>query len=91
MSTPHNVISFIVRFHLIEKADPSSEADLTLSAETLPPWHGLVRHIQSGEEYKFVHIEDAVAFINRYLPAVGRAGTGAGGDSQINSAVQADQ
>lgn len=91
MSTPHNVISFIVRFHLIEKADPSGEADLTLSVETLPLWHGMVRHIQSGEEYKFVHIDDAVAFINRYLPAAGSAGTGVGDDSQVNSAVQADQ
>ena len=32
------------------------------------PWHGVIRHVQNNEEIRFTRIEDALAFINGYVP-----------------------
>jgi hypothetical protein len=39
-------------------------------AETLPtgdPWRGFIRHVQTNEQVRFTHIEDALNFIANYV------------------------
>jgi hypothetical protein len=52
------IASFVLRF--IQEAP----------ADAAPParsWRGIVRHVQTGEETPFTRIEDALAFIGRYV------------------------
>ena len=53
-----SVDSFIVRFVQEQKQSngPSATA-----------WHGIIRHVQSKEEIRFTHIEDALRFVANYV------------------------
>ncbi len=52
------IASFLLRF--VQESPPDA---------TPPPgtWRGLIRHVQSGDECPFTRIEDALAFIGRYV------------------------
>jgi hypothetical protein len=52
------VDSFIVRF-----VQEKGQSDGTVAA----PWHGVIRHVQSKEEIRFTHIEDALRFVANYV------------------------
>lgn len=58
------IASFILRFtqEHASGTDPSAEA-----------WRGVIRHVQTSEEIRFTEIEDALAFIGRYLELSGEA------------------
>ena len=49
------VTSFILRFTQDQQA-----LDAT--------WHGVIRHVQNNEEIRFTRIEDALAFMNTFVP-----------------------
>jgi hypothetical protein len=52
------IASFVLRFtqeHVSSAKSPSSA------------WRGVIRHIQTEEEVRFVQMEDALAFISRYV------------------------
>jgi len=54
-----SIASFVIRFVVAE----------TLSTEeTHPSYRGTIRHIQSNEELAFSSWENAVEFIQRYVP-----------------------
>lgn len=61
MSTQHSptISSFVIRF-VVEAA---TERELAQ-----PLIHGAIRHVQSDETVNFSLWEDAVAFIQRYVP-----------------------
>lgn len=50
------IASFILRFI----REPSSDAS---------SWRGIVRHIQTGEQFGFTRLEDAMAFIAQRVEA----------------------
>ncbi|MCS7282870.1 MAG: hypothetical protein RMK65_04815 [Anaerolineae bacterium] len=54
------IASFILRFIREPLPDVPSGA-----------WRGIVRHIQTGEQYGFTRLEDAMAFIAQRVEAVG--------------------
>jgi len=58
------IASFILRF--VQEQAPSSEP-------TLPPWRGVIRHVQSDEETHFTNVDDALAFIAHYVDLTGEA------------------
>ncbi len=52
------IASFILRFtqeHAPETGVPAG------------PWRGVIRHVQTSEEIRFVQMEDALAFVARYV------------------------
>jgi hypothetical protein len=52
------IASFVLRFtqeHTPE-IEPSARA-----------WHGVIRHVQSNEQIRFIQIEDALAFVACYV------------------------
>lgn len=53
--TETRIVSFILRFVQPEQGD------------TALRWYGVVRHVQSREEVRFTHMEEALAFISRYV------------------------
>jgi hypothetical protein len=53
-----SITSFVIRFVL----------DETSREKETPGYRGAIRHIQSDEEMNFHAWEDAVAFIQRYVP-----------------------
>jgi hypothetical protein len=50
------IISFVVRF-LEEESAPAAPRT----------WRGVIRHVQSREELAFLHMEEALAFMARYV------------------------
>lgn len=54
--TETHIVSFILRFVQPEQGG----APLS--------WHGVVRHVQSREELRFTRVEEALQFMNRYVP-----------------------
>ncbi len=54
------IASFILRF--------TREHDAGVSSGT--GWRGVIRHVQTSEETYFMRIEDALAFITRYVDIV---------------------
>lgn len=62
------VNSFVLRF-VLESPAPESEVDVQ--------WHGIIRHVQTNTELRFVRIEEALAFMATYVPVLpGQAGPG---------------
>ncbi|MEW6029668.1 MAG: hypothetical protein ACOYZ8_07505 [Chloroflexota bacterium] len=57
-----SIVSFVIRFVMAE-TPPAEEAQ--------PSYRGAIRHIQSNEELVFNVWEDAVDFIERYVPLKG--------------------
>lgn len=57
-ASPH-ITSFVIRFVVDEKLSEKKRA---------PFYRGAIRHIQSDEEKNFNSWEDAVEFIQRYVP-----------------------
>jgi len=53
-----SVDSFIVRFVQEQKQSDGPSATA---------WHGVIRHVQSKEEIRFTHIEDALRFVANYV------------------------
>jgi len=51
------IASFILRFVQETLVDPAPSR----------AWRGMIRHVQTGQEFSFTHIEDALAFIRRYV------------------------
>ena len=62
------IASFILRF--------TREHDVGASLSDTG-WRGVIRHVQTSAETRFTRIEDALAFITRYVDISGR-GTGGG-------------
>ena len=66
------IVSFVLRF--VRQTGPEEE---TLDGMPVTPiedggplamgWHGVVRHVQSREEVRFTQVDEALAFINRYV------------------------
>ena len=54
-----SITSFVIRF-VVDETSPDKEAQ--------PCYRGAIRHIQSDEEMNFNVWEDAVEFIQRYVP-----------------------
>lgn len=52
------IASFILRF--------TQEQPLETGADTIS-WRGVIRHVQSNEQTRFLHIEDALAFMAHYV------------------------
>lgn len=52
------VTSFVVRF-VSEPSPPAESATL--------PWHGVIRHVQSEEEQRFIDISEALSFMGRFV------------------------
>lgn len=52
------VTSFILRFTQEHLSEIESSADA---------WRGVIRHVQTGEQTHFIQMEDALAFIARYV------------------------
>jgi pimeloyl-ACP methyl ester carboxylesterase len=50
------IVSFLFRFVQPELADGDH------------PWHAVVRHVQSREELRFTDIDEALRFMDRYIP-----------------------
>ena len=59
MSSQTNVVSFVLRF-VQETTDPPA-------APAKEDWYGLIRHVQTDKEERFVCLMDAIAFISRYI------------------------
>ncbi len=49
------ICSFVLRFVQIQEGDPAA------------PWHGVIRHVQSTAETRFIDMEEALIFIDKYL------------------------
>ena len=58
-SASPSITSFVIRFVLDET---------TPAGETHPNYRGTIRHIQTNEELTFSTWENAVEFIQRYVP-----------------------
>ena len=63
--TSPSITSFVIRFVVDETL---------LDKETQPCYRGAIRHIQSEKEMNFNTWEDAVAFIQRYVPLEAKLG-----------------
>lgn len=60
-----HVSSFVVRFvHTTEPTD----------LPACPEWQGLIRHVQTNEELRFTHIEEALRFMAQFVE-LGRENT----------------
>lgn len=66
-NTSPSIASFVIRFVVDE---PIS------TGETHSGYRGTIRHIQSNEELAFSAWENAVEFIQRYVPLETRSGQG---------------
>ena len=66
-SAPPSITSFVIRFVMDETAP-----DTVIQ----PSYRGTIRHIQSDNEMNFNTWEDAVAFIQHYVPLETKAGRG---------------
>ena len=64
-----DVDSFIMRF-VQEKSHSDGPAASS--------WYGVIRHVQSKEEIRFTHIEDALRFVANYVELA--EGESRGGD-----------
>lgn len=64
-SASPSIASFVIRFVVDE---PSS------SEETHPSYRGTIRHIQTNQELTFSTWENAVEFIQRYVPLETQSG-----------------
>lgn len=62
------IASFILRFTREHDAEASPSGTW---------WRGVVRHVQTSEDTHFTRMEDALAFITRYVDIDGE-GTGSG-------------
>jgi hypothetical protein len=60
------VNSFVLRF-VQEAAAPGGGTDAP-SVETAAEWHGVIRHVQSNAELRFVQMDEALAFIATFVP-----------------------
>jgi hypothetical protein len=54
--TETRIVSFVLRFVQPESGD------------SVTPWHGVVRHVQSREEARFTRVAEALQFMSRYVP-----------------------
>lgn len=61
LSFPPTITSFVIRFVL------TSEGEL-LEGSPLPAYRGTIRHIQTEQELNFSSWQEAVAFIQRFVP-----------------------
>lgn len=52
------IASFVLRFVQDRPVDSTSSTRV---------WRGIIRHVQTGEESSFIRIDDALAFIGRYV------------------------
>jgi hypothetical protein len=68
-----DVDSFIVRFVQVRDSragSSSASGSQQTSQDNDPvavPWHGFIRHVQSKEEIRFTHIEEALRFVANYV------------------------
>ena len=58
LSAP-TIVSFVIRF--VVEGSAESQPDQ-------PPYHGAIRHVQSDETLNFSAWQDAVEFMERYVP-----------------------
>lgn len=52
------IASFILRFTQETRVDTEPSRGV---------WRGVIRHVQTNEEIRFVEVADALAFISRYI------------------------
>ena len=57
---PPNISSFVIRFVV--------ESSAINTAQSSPLYRGTIRHIQTDEEMNFYHWEEAVNFIQCFVP-----------------------
>ncbi len=62
------ISSFILRF--IQESD-------TNTAPAAHPWRAMIRHVQSDEQLHFTRVDEALAFIGRYVNFETHEDTGA--------------
>jgi hypothetical protein len=62
-ASPH-IDSFVIRFVLLETEAEGSTPRLS------PAYRGSITHVQTDEELTFNRWEDAVSFIQRFVPAI---------------------
>jgi hypothetical protein len=65
-ASPH-IDSFVIRFVLLEAEPERSSSSLS------PGYRGSITHVQTDEELAFNRWEDAVAFMQRFVPAILKA------------------
>lgn len=67
-----NITSFLIRFVEAEGPAPASPEAAAAAAASFSPrslvFRGTVTHIPSGQEVAFTRWEDAVQFIQRFVP-----------------------
>jgi hypothetical protein len=51
------IASFVLRF----------TQELTPDTEPVAPWRAMIRHVQSDEKVHFTQMDEALAFIDRYV------------------------
>ena len=51
------IASFVLRF----------TQEMTSDTEPTRPWRAVIRHVQSDEEVHFTHMQEALAFVARYV------------------------
>ena len=66
------IASFVVRF--VQGADADDGQGVTTTGQ-LTAWRGVIRHVQSREEMRFTDMEEALAFMERYVALEGPEGT----------------
>jgi hypothetical protein len=54
------IASFVLRF----------TQELTTDTESVTPWRAMIRHVQSDEEVHFTQMDEALAFIDRYVDLI---------------------
>jgi hypothetical protein len=62
--TSPTISSFVIRFVHAEGAAPEQPP----ASLPTPPYRGTIRHVQTDQEQAFTRWEDAVAFIQRFVP-----------------------
>lgn len=56
------VLSFVLRF--VQEHDPLEQTD---SQANTAGWRGTIRHVQTNEELRFTHIQEALQFLAQYV------------------------
>lgn len=65
------IASFVVRF--VQEADADDGEGAAAAGQLAAPWRGVIRHVQSREEVRFTEMEEALAFMGRYVALGGPA------------------
>lgn len=79
------IASFIVRFVQGAGKDAGDRGEAP-AGRLVAPWRGVIRHVQSREEMRFTAVDEAVAFMERYVALRGPLAQEAGAPGRFVSA-----